>query len=124
MGISIAVVSLWAEDVPACANFCRDPIGLELVRHHAGSRPHFDLGGCFLTIVHGSPVIPPDPEQRFPVVAFSIPALDKAIERLRLHGVDLPWGVEEDADGKWVMFRDPAGNLVEVVEFTGNCVKN
>jgi hypothetical protein len=51
------------------------------------------------------------------VVAFSIPDLDKAVERLRLHSVDLPWGVETNATGRWVMFHDPAGNLVELVEF-------
>jgi predicted enzyme related to lactoylglutathione lyase len=51
------------------------------------------------------------------VVDFSIPELDTAIEKLRLHGVDLPSGVETNAAGRWAMFHDPAGNLVEIVEF-------
>jgi catechol-2,3-dioxygenase len=117
MNIHIAVVSLWAENVPATTHFYRDVIGLSIMPHHAGDRSYFNLDGCTLTIVRGRPALPPDPEPRFPVVAFSIPDLDKAVERLRLHSVDLPWGVETNATGRWVMFHDPAGNLVELVEF-------
>ncbi|HEX7620372.1 MAG TPA: hypothetical protein VF359_04150 [Anaerolineales bacterium] len=51
------------------------------------------------------------------MVAFSIPELEPAIEKLHVHGVDLPWGMETNAADRWVMFRDPAGNLVELVEF-------
>jgi hypothetical protein len=29
----------------------------------------------------------------------------------------LPWGIEGDARSRWVMFHDPAGNLVELVQF-------
>jgi len=31
--------------------------------------------------------------------------------------VDPPWGVEINTAGRWVMFHDRAGNLVEKVEF-------
>jgi catechol 2,3-dioxygenase-like lactoylglutathione lyase family enzyme len=116
MTIRIAVVSLWAEDVPAAAHFYRDVVGLSLLPHHDGDRPHFDVADCILTIVHRRPALPPDPEPRFPVVAFSIPELEPAIEKLHLHEVDLPWGVETNAAGRWVMFRDPAENLVKLVE--------
>ena len=117
MNIRIAVVSLWAEDVPAAAHFYRDVIGLPLKSHFAGDRPHFDLGGTYLTILHGHPDPHPDPEPRFPEVAFSTPDLDEAVEKLRTHGVNLPWGVETNTSGRWVMFHDPAGNLIELVEF-------
>jgi catechol 2,3-dioxygenase-like lactoylglutathione lyase family enzyme len=50
------------------------------------------------------------------VVTFSVPQLDKAVDTLRLYGVDLPWGVEKNAASRQVMFHDPAGNLVELVE--------
>jgi catechol 2,3-dioxygenase-like lactoylglutathione lyase family enzyme len=61
MKIQLAVVSLWAEDVPANANFYREVVGLKLIPQHAGGRPHFDLGGCYLTIVRGrpAPIHPP-----------------------------------------------------------------
>jgi catechol 2,3-dioxygenase-like lactoylglutathione lyase family enzyme len=116
VNIHLAVVSLWAEDVPACAHFYRDVIGLQVVAHHSGDHPHFKLDGCYLTIQHGQPAFPPA-EPRFPVLAISIPVLDQAIEKLRNHGVDLPWGEETNENGRWVMFHDPAGNLVELVEF-------
>jgi catechol 2,3-dioxygenase-like lactoylglutathione lyase family enzyme len=88
INISIAVVSLWAEDVPATAHFYREAVGLNIVPHHAGDRPHFDLDGSILTIIRGRPALPPDPEPRFPAVAFSVPDLEAAIEKLRLHGVE------------------------------------
>jgi predicted enzyme related to lactoylglutathione lyase len=115
MDIRIAVVSLWAEDVASVAHFYRDVVGLPLRSHSGQDRPHFDLGGTILTILRGCPALPPDP--RFPVVAFSVPNLDIAIEKLRSQGVVLPWGLETNASGRWVMFHDPAGNLIELVEF-------
>jgi catechol 2,3-dioxygenase-like lactoylglutathione lyase family enzyme len=118
MDIRIAVISLWAEDVPAAAHFYRDAIGLPLLPHHAGERPHFDLGGPILTILPGRPGQPP-PEPRFPLLALSVPDLETALARLRLHGVALPPQVESNPAGRWVLFHDPAGNLIELVEWTG-----
>jgi catechol 2,3-dioxygenase-like lactoylglutathione lyase family enzyme len=116
MDIRIAVVSLWAEDVPAAAHFYRDAIGLPLLTHHTGDRPHFALNGTYLTIIRGRPALPLNPEPRFPVVAFSVPDLQAAMEKLHSHGVELPWGMETNAAERWVMFYDPAGNLIELVE--------
>ncbi len=113
----IAVISLWAEDVPAAAHFYRDVIGLKLL-HHPGGRPHFDVGGVYLTLLKGRPIPAQDPVPvRFPLVAFAVDDLDARIERLRSHKVDLPWGIEQDADSRWAMFHDPVGNLIELVQF-------
>lgn len=112
----IAVVSLWAEDVPACAHFYRDVIGLNLLRHHSG-RPHFDLNGSYLTILKGHPTPAQAAEpDRFPLFAIAIDDLDSAVERLERHAVQLPWGIESNASSRWVMFSDPAGNLIELVQ--------
>jgi catechol 2,3-dioxygenase-like lactoylglutathione lyase family enzyme len=113
----LAVVSLWAEDVPTTAHFYRDVIGLHLLPHH-GDRPHFDLDGIYLTILKGwpSPARDADPP-RFPVVAFAVDSLDATVARLRAHRIDLPWGIERDEHTRWIMFHDPAGNLIELVEF-------
>jgi len=113
MNPRLAVVSLWAEDVPTTAHFYRDVIGLRLLPHH-GDRPHFDVGGTYLTILKGTPHPAPT---RFPIVAFAVDDLDAAIERLRAHRVELRWGIEEDADSRWVMLHDPAGNLIELAHF-------
>ena len=113
----LAVISLWAEDVVAAAHFYRDVIGLKVLMHDQ-HRPHFDLGGAFLVILQGRSLPPLEPvPARFPIVAFAVDDLDAAIDRLRTHYVDLPWGVEEDAASRWVMFHDPAGNLIELAHF-------
>ncbi len=117
MNAELAVVSLWAEDVPATAHLYRDVIGLRLLLHQ-GDRPHFDLGGVYLTILKGRPMPAQDSiPERFPIVAFAVDDLDAAVDRLHAHHVELPWGIEEDAGSRWVMFRDPAGNLIELVHF-------
>jgi predicted enzyme related to lactoylglutathione lyase len=117
---SIAVVSLWAEDVPTAAHFYRDVIGLRLLPHHShhDGRPHFDVSGTYLTILKGKPVPAQNAEpSHFPLIAFAVDDLDSAIERLQAHHVELPREVVEDADSRWVMFHDPAGNLIELVQF-------
>lgn len=118
MDIRVAVISLWAEDVPAAAHFYRDVVGLNLL-HHPGERPHFKVDGVYLTILKGRP----SPAQEavpkfFPLVAFAVDDLDASIARLRSHEVELPWGIEQDASSRWVMFHDPAGNLIELVQFS------
>ena len=113
----IAVVSLWAEDIPAAAHFYRDVLGFDLLPHPDDRRLHFDVEGCILAIIGGRPALPPDRHPRFPAVAFSVPDLGTAMENLRAHGVDLPWGVETNDSTRWVMFRDPAGNLLELFEY-------
>lgn len=117
MNARLAVVSLWAEDVPATAHFYRDVIGLRLLPHH-GDRPHFDLGGIYLAILKGSPRPAENARpSRFPIVAFAVRDLDDAVQQLRAQRVELPWGIEEDAGSRWVMFHDPAGNLIELAHF-------
>ena len=119
MSPKLAVVSLWAEDVAGAAHFYRDVLGLKL-RTHDQHRPHFDLGGIYLVILKGRPLLPLDPiPARFPIVAFAVEDLDAAVANLRAQHVDLPWGVEEDARSRWAMLRDPAGNLIELVQFKG-----
>lgn len=116
MKAKLNVVSLWAEDIPETAHFYRDVIGLRLMPHH-GDRPHFDLGGIYLVLVKGKPVVrSEDSPDHFPVLAFSVEELENAMERLRTHGVNLPWGIEEGHGTRWVKFYDPAGNLIELVE--------
>jgi catechol 2,3-dioxygenase-like lactoylglutathione lyase family enzyme len=116
MDAKLNVVSLWAEDIRKTAHFYRDVLGLHLMPHH-GDRPHFDLGGIYLVLVQGKPMIrlegSPD---HFPVLAFAVNDLDQAILRLRDSHVDLPWEVVEGHGTRWILFHDPAGNLIELVE--------
>ena len=90
---------------------------MHLLPHH-GSRIHFDLDGSYLVISQGTPAPAHDsPADRFPLLALAVPDLDAALQRLEAHAVLLPWGVESDLPSRWVMLSDPAGNLIELVEF-------
>lgn len=117
MKLKLAVVTLWAEDVNRTADFYRVVLGLPLVMIDRG-RPHFDLGGAYLVILPGKPQQLEDATgARFPVLAFATHDLEAVVHHLKSQGVEMPWGVEEDRDSRWVMFNDPAGNLLEVARF-------
>jgi catechol-2,3-dioxygenase len=117
MNTRIAVIALWAEDVPTCAHFYRDVLELPLIDQHT-QRPHFDLGGSTLVILQGKPSTAraTDPT-RFPIFALAVDDLQHLVERLKAHSVTLPWGIEKSSEARWVMFHDPAGNLIELVEY-------
>ncbi len=115
----LAVVALWAEDVITTVHFYRDVLGLSLLPHNHIGWPHFDLGGTYLTILQGHPVAAQQAQpERFPLIALAVDNLAAAVERLHHHGVETPWGIEQGAGSRWVMFHDPAGNLIELVEFS------
>lgn len=117
MKLKLAVVTFWAEDVKRTADFYRDVLGLRLMMIDRG-RPHFDLGGAYLVILPGRPHKLEDSKQsRFPVLAFAGEDLDEVVHQLRSQGLEMPWGVEEDNDSRWVMFNDPGGNLLEIAQF-------
>jgi catechol 2,3-dioxygenase-like lactoylglutathione lyase family enzyme len=114
----LAVVSLRAQDLPATVHFYRDVIGLRLLPHHGGLAAFSLAEGAHLVILEGEPTLNQSSEDtRFPSVAFAVPDLDAAVEHLRAHGVALPWGVESSQSARYVMFNDPAGNLIELAEF-------
>ena len=111
----IEVICVWAEDVLQTTHFYKDVLGLELLGMHHGGRPHFEVGGTYLTILKGKPHPAEDADpSRFPLFAFRVDDLDIAVERLQARGVELPWGIEEGGGSRWVMFYDPAGNLIEI----------
>ncbi len=117
MTMQFAVITLWVEDVPACAHFYRDVLGLVLLPHH-GARLHFEVNGVYLTILKGAPAPAQNAEPaRFPLFALSVDDLDGMIERLAVRGIEIPWGIESDAGSRWVMFNDSAGNLIELLQF-------
>ena len=116
MSTRIAVVSLWAPDVAATAQFYRDVIGLRSVKQRH-KRPHFTVGDVHLVLLEGRPVAAQNAvPSRFPLVAFAVDDLEAALLRLHEAGVRIPWGVGHDAHSKWAMFHDPAGNLIELVQ--------
>jgi catechol 2,3-dioxygenase-like lactoylglutathione lyase family enzyme len=117
MPTKFAVIAVWGEDVATSARFYRDVLGLELLAHHE-SRPHFKVDGIYFLILKGKPIPPENPEpERFPLFALAVDDLDGAVRGLQAHGVALPWRIDLNPGERWVMFHDPAGNLIEVVQF-------
>jgi len=114
----LAVIGLRTSDVSATVHFYRDFLGLTLLSHH-GHRPAFDLGdGLNLVIIEAKETPePPLPAARFPVLAFAVKDLEDMVERLQLHGIELPWGVESNSGTRWAEFYDPGGNLIEFAQF-------
>ena len=114
MKLKLAVVTLWAEDVERMSDFYQKVLGLPLAAIDRG-RPHFDFGGGYLSILPGQPYKVQDSKpSRFSVIAFAVDDLHEIIHQLKSHDVEMPWGIEEDSDSRWVMFYDPGGNLIEV----------
>jgi catechol-2,3-dioxygenase len=113
----VLVFTIWAQEIEATSAFYRDVVGLRLLPGHGG-RVAFELGrGAHLVIAQGPPASDGDPgRERFPAVAFAVPDLDRAVEHLRARDVPLPWGIETHGQARWVMFHDPAGNLVELAQ--------
>ena len=118
MSPRLAVISLWAEDVRATAHFYKDVLGLQMLPMAHDHRPHFDLNGVYLVILRGMPHPAENPTPaRFPVIAWAVDNLEDTVAHLQAQHVELPWGVEEDNGSRWVMFHDPAGNLIEMAQF-------
>jgi len=42
---------------------------------------------------------------------------DERLGRLEKHGITMPWGIEMNETSRWIIFNDPAGNLIELVQF-------
>jgi len=111
----ISVTSLWTEDVSATVRFYTEVIGLQLClcQGYHMDPPHFDVGGAYLVILKGKSVLAQNAET-FPVIALAVEDLDSAVERLKAHHVDLLKGMQEDESSRWVFFRDPGSNLIEL----------
>ncbi len=117
MPTKFAVIAVWAEDVSTTAHFYRDVLGLEMLPQHM-AQPHFKIDGIYFLILKGQPIPATDAEpDRFPLFALSVDYLDDAIARLNEYQVPLPWGIEQNPSERWVMFKDPGGNLIELVEW-------
>lgn len=112
-----AVIALWAEDIAVAAHFYRGVLQLKLFSHHDG-RLHFDINGVYLALIKGRALPAQNPEPpRFPLFAISVDNLDAKVARLEKHGTVMPSGIETNETSRWIMFYDPAGNLIELVQF-------
>lgn len=117
----VYLFSLSAKDVATTVHFYRDVVGLSLLPHH-DHPPALELeNGAYLVIVEGQTAIAREPGvPPFPAIAFVVKDLDEAVEHLQANDVELPWGIEEGRQERWVKFYDPVGNLIEFVQPDGD----
>lgn len=73
----------------------------------------FDLGGPVL-LLHEATEHDEAPGEDHP--AFAVDDVDAACERLERAGVDIEWPPADYDWGRSAYLRDPAGNLVELIE--------
>jgi predicted enzyme related to lactoylglutathione lyase len=118
----VAVLTVWAEvdKLEETADFYEHVLGLQ--RKGTSTSPCIlDTDGTFIAIMAGKLESPREPGRRWPMFALSVPDLDQSVQALREAKVELPWGVEEfgapEPSSRYVMFRDPAGNLIEIVQW-------
>ena len=114
----LAIVGIPADDLFTVLHFYLDIIGLPLLPHH-DERPAFDLGnGTYLVLVksqHSLAFAPGEPP--FPALTFAVKDLDQAVDHLEAHGVELLSGIKTGSQARWILFHDPAGNLIEFAQF-------
>ena len=118
----VAVLTVWAEaeKLESTARFYENVLGLRRIGN--GPDPYiFDTDGTFVVIMEGRLEQRRDPKRRWPMFALTVPDLDLSIKALRAAKMELPWGIEEfgtpSPSSRYVMFHDPAGNLIELVEW-------
>jgi len=74
------------------------------------------VGDGFLTILEGKPSPVKDAEP-FPLFALEVADLDAFVTKLQAFGVGISEGVQMGPRSRYIMFNDPAGNLIELVQF-------
>jgi catechol 2,3-dioxygenase-like lactoylglutathione lyase family enzyme len=120
LGSSPAFSGYSTNDVPACLPFYRDTLGLDVTE---------EMGALVLRFSTGHRVfIYPKPNHEpatFTVLNFEVPDIDAAVDELTSRGVSFERyeGMDQDAKGvvrdngpliAW--FKDPAGNILSVLQ--------
>lgn len=112
----LAVATLWVDDFMRAVAFYQDILKLELTTR-PGDAPHFRVGDGLLVLIKGQfcppgDAFPPD----FAQISFEVENLDEMVARLQKFEVELIGNIEERRDSRWIKLRDPASNIIELVE--------
>ncbi len=120
---TVVETGICVDDLDRASAFYRDILGLEQVGHEPGRHVFFRVGAQSMLLAFLARATLAD--DRFPPhgttgpghFALGVPAgsLDRWRERLTRHGVAIEKETEWPRGGRSLYFRDPAGNLVEVI---------
>jgi len=105
----------WSPDLDRSVGFYRDVLGMDLVSRYEDDWAEFDIGGDRLAL-HGSRGAAPPVNGA--TVVFEVEDLDTAMNALIGKGVIFDGDVVEipEGGGRFASFRDPAGNLLQILE--------
>lgn len=107
-------VILFVKDVPACAAFYRDVLGLQPTDHADAGWVPFDAGGCALALHKATPGKRPSDGTRSVQIVFKVSDVVATRDALIAKGVAM--GKLWDVDGEFAFCdgADPEGNLFQI----------
>ena len=121
--LAVVETGICVDDLDRASHFYRDVLGLEQLAHEPGRHVFFRVGdrGMLLAFLAHATLaddhLPPHGTTGAGHFAFGVPAgsLDRWRERLTRHDVAVEQEVAWPRGGRSLYFRDPAGNLVEIL---------
>lgn len=114
---SLDHVYYWVTDMDRAVAFYEEVLGLKLLRRDGGNWAEFDAGPVRLALhaaVEGHPVEPGGA-----TVAFRVDDVEAARADLEARGVAIDHAGEVGTWARYATFRDPDGNTVQVIEYSG-----
>jgi catechol 2,3-dioxygenase-like lactoylglutathione lyase family enzyme len=119
---TIVETGVYADDLAAAEAFYRDVLGLELIGREPGRHVFFRVGASSVLLVFNAAdtlkgkVFPAHGTRGPGHFAFGIrDGLEAWKKRLAAHGVAVEQEATWPRGGRSLYFRDPAGNLVEII---------
>lgn len=105
----------WTKDMDKSVGFYRDVLGLSLRTRMGEDWAEFDVGGTTVAL-HGTREGHAPPQDGATVV-FEVDDLEGSMNALRARDVEFQGEVNEvPGYGRFVSFRDPDGNLLQIFE--------
>jgi catechol 2,3-dioxygenase-like lactoylglutathione lyase family enzyme len=109
-------VYYWVTDMDRSVRFYQDVVGLRLLGRHDSNWAELDAGSVRLALHatrEGAPV-----STGGAAAAFRVEDLDATQVALRTRGVEFVHQGEVEGYGRFALFPDPDGNLIEVIEYS------
>jgi catechol 2,3-dioxygenase-like lactoylglutathione lyase family enzyme len=119
---TVVETGIYADDIDQAEVFYRDVLGLEVIGRASGRHVFFRVGASSVLLVFNpdatlqDAVFPPHGTRGPGHFAFGVrDGLEAWKERLAAHGVAIEKEATWPLGGRSIYFRDPAGNLVEIL---------